>query len=81
MTFSTAGFTSDETNLSLVCDENLGSGTLTESTAVKPSRASSPLVAILYFFAKIAKEYNTQGFRITNTETQNKRKRRKDGIG
>jgi hypothetical protein len=38
-TFSTTGRTSDETSLSLVCDENLGSGTLTESTQVRPSRA------------------------------------------
>ncbi len=46
---STAVFTSEETNLSFVCDENLGSGTLTEITAVNPSRASSPeaLVSVL----------------------------------
>ena len=30
--FSTTGLTSDETNLSFVCDENLGSGTLTDNT-------------------------------------------------
>ena len=41
-TFSTTGRTSDETSLSLVCDENFGSGTLTESTQVSPSRVSSP---------------------------------------
>ncbi len=29
--------------MSLVCEENLGSGTLTERTAVSPSRASSPV--------------------------------------
>ncbi len=39
---STAVLTSEETSLSFVCDENLGSGTFTEITAVKPSRASSP---------------------------------------
>ena len=39
---STIGRTSDETSLSLVCDENFGSGTLTDSTQVNPSRASSP---------------------------------------
>ena len=33
---STADLTSDETSLSLVCEENFGSGTLTESTAVSP---------------------------------------------
>ena len=32
-TFSTTGRTSDETSLSLVCDENFGSGTLTDRTA------------------------------------------------
>ncbi len=39
---STAGRTSEETSLSLVWDENFGSGTFTESTQVRPSRASSP---------------------------------------
>ncbi len=38
----TTGPTSELTSLSLVWDENLGSGILTESTQVKPSRASSP---------------------------------------
>jgi hypothetical protein len=37
---STGARTSLDTNLSLVCDENLGSGTLTETIAVKPSRVS-----------------------------------------
>ena len=32
---------SEETSLSLVCEENLGSGILTEITAVKPSLISS----------------------------------------
>ena len=41
---STAGFTSEETSLSLVWEENLGSWTFTERTAVNPSRASSPVV-------------------------------------
>ena len=39
---STVPLTSDETSLSFVCDENFGSGTLTDSTAVRPSRTSSP---------------------------------------
>ena len=42
---STTGRTSEETSLSLVCDENFGSGTFTDSTAVKPSRQSSPVSA------------------------------------
>jgi hypothetical protein len=42
---STGARTSLDTNLSLVCDENLGSGTLTETIAVKPSRVSSPVIA------------------------------------
>ena len=44
---STAGRTSEETSLSLVWEENLGSGTLTDSTQVRPSRASSPDTADL----------------------------------
>ena len=44
-TLSTTGRTSEETSLSLVCEENFGSGTLTESTAVRPSRQSSPVSA------------------------------------
>ena len=43
ITPSTTGRTSDETSLSLVCDENFGSGTFTDSTAVRPSRQSSPV--------------------------------------
>ena len=42
-TDSTTGRTSEETSLSLVCEENLGSGTLTDSTQVRPSRMSSPV--------------------------------------
>ena len=45
MTFSTTGRTSDDTSLSLVCEENFGSGTLQDSTAVNPSRQSSPVSA------------------------------------
>jgi len=48
---STTALTSDETNLSLVCDENFGSGTLTETIATSPSRASSPVVSTLNFLA------------------------------
>ena len=50
-TFSTIGRTSEETNLSFVWEENLGSGTLTESTHVIPSLASSPDKVILPFLA------------------------------
>ena len=39
---STIDFTSDETNLSFVCDENFGSGVFTETTAINPSLQSSP---------------------------------------
>ena len=42
-TLSTTGRTSEETSLSLVWEENFGSGTLTDSTAVSPSRQSSPV--------------------------------------
>ena len=48
---STAGRTSDETSLSLVWLENLGSGTLTDKTQVKPSRASSPVKFTFSFLA------------------------------
>ena len=37
--------------MSLVCDENFGSGTLTESTQVRPSRQSSPVSATFSFLA------------------------------
>ena len=40
---STMGRISLETSLSLVWDENLGSGALTERMQVSPSRASSPV--------------------------------------
>ena len=52
MACSTIGFTSLDTNLSFVCEENFGSGTLTETMAVKPSRASSPVVLTFAFLAK-----------------------------
>ena len=39
---STTGFTSELTSFSLVCELKLGSGTFTESTAIMPSRMSSP---------------------------------------
>ena len=48
---STTGFTSLDTNLSLVCEENLGSETLRDKTAVSPSLASSPVMFILFFMA------------------------------
>src|SRR6201999_2428729 len=47
---STTGRTSDETSLSLVCDENFGSGTFTDNTQVRPSRQSSPVSATFSFF-------------------------------
>ena len=47
---STMPLISEETSLSLVCEENFGSGTLTDNTAVRPSRASSPLGVNLSFF-------------------------------
>ena len=50
MVDSTTPLTSEDTSLSLVWEENLGSGTFTESTAVRPSRASSPLGLTLAFF-------------------------------
>jgi hypothetical protein len=51
-TFSTAGRTSEETSLSFVCDENLGSGTFTERTAVRPSRQSSPVSETFSFLVR-----------------------------
>ncbi len=49
---STAGRTSEETSLSLVWLENFGSGTFTERTQVRPSRASSPVTPILSFLVR-----------------------------
>ena len=48
---STAGRTSELTSLSLVWELNLGSGTFTERTQVRPSRASSPVKVTFSFFA------------------------------
>ena len=48
---STAGRTSDDTSLSLVWEENFGSGTFTDNTQVRPSRASSPVKFTFSFFA------------------------------
>ena len=48
---STAGRTSEDTSLSLVCELNFGSGTFTLSTQVSPSRASSPEKLIFSFRA------------------------------
>ena len=50
-TSCTTGCTSELTSLSLVCEENFGSGTFTESTQLRPSRMSSPVVSTLAFFA------------------------------
>ena len=50
-TSCTIGWTSELTSLSLVWLENLGSGTLTDSTQVRPSRMSSPVVSTFAFFA------------------------------
>ena len=38
--------------MSLVWEENFGSGTLTDSTQVRPSRQSSPVSATLSFLAE-----------------------------
>ena len=50
---STIFLTSEETNLSFVCDENLGSGILVEITHVNPSLISSPEIDNLFFFNKL----------------------------
>ena len=46
--------TSEETNLSFVCDENFGSGILTDSIQVNPSLTSSPEIDNLFFFNKFS---------------------------
>ena len=51
---STMPLISDETSLSFVCEENFGSGSFTERMAVRPSRASSPVVATFSRFADIS---------------------------
>ena len=43
--------TSEETNFSLVCEENFGSGTLTEIIAISPSLTSSPNKSVGVFLA------------------------------
>ena len=43
--------TSEETSFSFVCEENLGSGTLTEIIAINPSLTSSPRRSVGVFFA------------------------------
>src|SRR5260370_133132 len=48
---SMTGRTSEETSLSLVCDENFGSGTLADRIQVKPSRMSSPDSVTFSFLA------------------------------
>ena len=48
---SIAGRTSEETSLSLVCEENFGSGTLTDRMQLSPSRISSPVSATFSFLA------------------------------
>ena len=50
MIVSTTGLTSEETSFSLVCDENLGSGTLTDNIQINPSLTSSPIIVALSFF-------------------------------
>jgi len=39
--------------LSLVCDENFGSGILADKTQVRPSLISSPEIANLFFFKRL----------------------------
>ena len=39
--------------MSLVCEQNFGSGTLTDNTQVKPSRMSSPVISTLAFFGEL----------------------------
>ena len=46
---STINLISDDTNLSFVCEENLGSDILIDKTAVKPSLISSPESDSLFF--------------------------------
>ena len=49
---STMFLTSDDTSLSFVCDENLGSGILIDKTQVSPSLTSSPEIESLLFFSR-----------------------------
>ena len=48
--------TSEETNLSFVCEENLGSGIFIDKTQVKPSFTSSPDRRTLLFFNKFCSD-------------------------
>ena len=50
---STIILTSDETSLSFVWEENLGSGIFAEITHVRPSLISSPEIVNLFFFNKL----------------------------
>ena len=55
MTVWTQVFASCETSFSFVCEENFGSRILSETTAVSPSRQSSPeSVVSLRFFVRPA---------------------------
>ena len=54
MIVSTADLTSPETSLSLVCELNLGSGTLTDTIATSPSRASSPVTDTFSFLPMLS---------------------------
>ena len=47
--FSTINRISEETSLSFVCEENLGSGILIDKTTVNPSLISSPVNDSLFF--------------------------------
>ena len=40
--------------MSFVCEENFGSGIFTDRIAVRPSRASSPVVSTFSFFASLS---------------------------
>ena len=62
---STAPLTSDETSLSLVCEENFGSGILIERIAVMPSRASSPVSETFSRLARPSFSMNSLIFRVS----------------
>ena len=53
---STIFLTSDDTSLSLVWDENFGSGIFTDNTQVKPSLTSSPDKETLFFFKRFCSD-------------------------
>ena len=52
-TVSTIILTSEDTNLSFVWDENLGSGIFADNTQVSPSLISSPEIANLFFLRRL----------------------------